>query len=230
MQRTQERQTIFNNKKLCQQTYLAITKWRDDKLNDFFWVVTSKIQARPSAWLIAFQSVANIFVKGKTPRVFLLGAKFDAQWIRSWTIVPWRPTNKFIVFTCHLRWVTCTVAKITSGRHGKVHKRHCTVQQQRSWVKSVMHNNTWAINYNYYTLQQHAWASGSWDPPQAAQVPQSYIAIAPLRVLTPLGSVCAVILMWLNMKIAVYEMFFELQLDFDESFSSLRIVRWLEPS
>ena len=41
----------------------------------YFWVLTSKIQARPSAWLTAFQSVANIFVKGKTPRVFLLGAK-----------------------------------------------------------------------------------------------------------------------------------------------------------
>ena len=102
------------------------------------------------------------------------------------------------------------------------------VQQQRSWVKSVMHNNTWAINYNYYTLQQHAWASGSWDPPQAAQVPQSYIAIAPLRVLTPLGSVCAVILMWLNMKIAL---FFWGTTGFwqksDWSFTFVRIVRCL---
>ena len=39
----------------------------------------------------------------------------------------------------------------------------------------------------------------------------------PSEGIDPLGSVCAVILMWLNMKIAVYEMFFELQLDFDES-------------
>ena len=188
------------------------------KLNEILLSFDFKNPSESFSVADSISKCCKYFCQRKDPQGFLTGGpKFDAQWIRSWTIVPWRLTNKFIVFTCHLRRVTCIVAKITCSRYGEVHKRHYTVQQQRSWVKSVMHNNTWAINYNYYTLQQHAWATGSWDPPQAAQVLQSYIAIAPLRVLTPLGSVCAVILMWLNIKIALYEIFFELQLDFDKS-------------
>ena len=45
--------------------------------------------------------------------------------------MPRRPTNKFIVFTCHLRRVTCIVAKITCSRYGEVHKRHYTAAAEK---------------------------------------------------------------------------------------------------